>query len=242
MKYNVTAKCFEYNPPKELEFKVESPGTCPRCNLAWQPHCVCAVYTELDDDNEDEYYVDVMWLCPNCKETSISNYDSYSDPDTRFTGSFPNAVPETEFYGGIKELSPSFVKIYHEALTAERCNLFEIAGMGYRKALEFLIKDYAIKNNPADKEIIATTDLSACIKKYIANPRAEAVIKRTVWIGNDQVHYVKLHTNLDLEDLKALLNLSLSYITMELQTDEAMKIPSKSHKKAATADRGGGKD
>ena len=99
--------------------------------------------------------------------------------------------------------------------------------MGYRKALEFLVKDYAIKNNSDEEQEIKEMYLADCIKKYIANPRAEAVIERTVWLGNDQTHYVKLHDDKDLDDLKALLNLSLSYIIMELQTDEAMKISKK---------------
>lgn len=48
-----------------------------------------------------------------------------------------------EFDSEIQEISPSFVKIYNQALAAEELNLSEIAGMGYRKSLEFLIKDFA---------------------------------------------------------------------------------------------------
>lgn len=230
LKYNITAKCFEYNPPKDLEFDIESPGTCPRCNLAWQPHCICAVYTELDDDDEYSYSIDAMWLCPNCKGTSISSYDSYDDPDTYLNYSFPQTMPETEFYNGIKELSPSFVKIYQESLNAECYNLFEIAGMGYRKALEFLVKDYAIKFNQSDKEAIEKMKISDCVKKYITHPDTAEIVKRTLWIANDQVHYEKLHTDMGLEDLKNLLELSINFITMNLRAKEAMKITAKSKK------------
>ena len=35
-----------------------------------------------------------------------------------------------------------FLTIYNQSLSAEDNNLDQIAGIGYRKALEFLIKDY----------------------------------------------------------------------------------------------------
>lgn len=213
--------------PEYLNIKIEPPKTCPRCNCAWQPIYAYSTYRDCDNDSLDcVYLVGVVWVCPNCNEISLSEY-SADGFEGELMCSFPYKTPDVNFYKGIKEISPSFIKIYKEALSAEYCNLLELSGMGYRKALEFLVKDYAISKNPNNKESIAKTDLSVCIKDYIANPRAEAVMERTAWIGNDQTHYVKLHNNMDLEDLKALLDLSLSYITMELQTDEAMKIPKK---------------
>lgn len=47
----------------------------------------------------------------------------------------------------IDEISPKFNEIYKQALAAEVSNLNEIAGLGYRKSLEFLIKDIAIQKN-----------------------------------------------------------------------------------------------
>lgn len=44
----------------------------------------------------------------------------------------------------INEISPGFVKIYNQAHEAEIRLLDDIVGGGYRKALEFLIKDICI--------------------------------------------------------------------------------------------------
>jgi len=42
----------------------------------------------------------------------------------------------------IKSVSPEFYDVYDQAQFAEEMDLKEICGMGYRKALEFLIRDY----------------------------------------------------------------------------------------------------
>lgn len=41
--------------------------------------------------------------------------------------------------------------------------------MGYRKALEFLVKDYAIFLNQEDEDKIKNASLSSCINNYIDN-------------------------------------------------------------------------
>lgn len=260
MEYTINSKNFDNLNEKNIELQVDAPNICPCCNIVWQPNFVYSIYTknsffpqnkyyyndyEVFEEHEKnsykflhiyEYAVNVIWFCTNCNEVSISKYVTDGKSNTRFWCSFPKKSEKKFFCKEINELSPSFEKIYNEALIAECNNLYEIAGMGYRKALEFLVKDYAIKRKPEDKKIIEDSLLSRCINDYIDNPRAKAVAKRTAWVGNDQTHYVKLHKELDLEDLKTLLNLSLSYVTMDLQTDEAMKItaPPNAHKFQST--------
>ena len=57
----------------------------------------------------------------------------------------PLALPEKEPLSDIiSELSPNFCEIYNQAYIAEQTNLMQICGTGYRKSLEFLIKDYLI--------------------------------------------------------------------------------------------------
>lgn len=155
---------------------------------------------------------------------SFSEY-SADDFDAEFMRSFPNKIPDIKFYKGVEELSPSFVKIYKEALSAEILNLTEVAGAGYRRAFEFLVKDYAITNNPNNRKNIEEMPLDACVKIYIKHPTTLELSKRTVWLGNDQTHYINKHTDMGIKDLKNLLDLSVEYITMELKSKEARKIP-----------------
>src|SRR3989442_12039733 len=51
----------------------------------------------------------------------------------------------------IQNLSPTFCKIYTESTVVERDGLLQVCGVGYGKALEFLIKDYAKTENPDHK-------------------------------------------------------------------------------------------
>lgn len=57
----------------------------------------------------------------------------------------PMTVQGKSFGPAVEAVSPAFVKIYAEAEQALALGLKEIAGPGFRKALEFLIKDYAKK-------------------------------------------------------------------------------------------------
>ena len=53
------------------------------------------------------------------------------------------AIPLTPVkynFASVEELSPQFAELYNQAAAAEAYSLLDIAGMGYRKSLEFLIK------------------------------------------------------------------------------------------------------
>jgi len=98
--------------------------------------------------------------------------------------------------------------------------LTEIAGLGYRKALEFLTKDYAIHKNPDDKEKIEKQWLMPCLKEYYAGTNTLECAKRAVWLGNDEAHYTRKWEDKDVEDLKVLIQLTVSYIQTELLAEE----------------------
>ena len=227
MKHRVEAECYSDTIRSNITFEIETPNVCPCCNIAWQPYILKTIYTDTKWSDVYNYAVDVIWFCPNCKNPSISRYYCISTPRTSLQYSFPKNALCSDFYKGIEELSPSFVKIYKEAFNAESKGLHEVAGVGYRKALEFLVKDYAIRVAPNEKDDIEETALAKCVTKYIANPKIAQIVERTVWLGNDQTHYKKKHVGKGIEDLKILLDLSVNYITMELQAEEAMKITKK---------------
>jgi hypothetical protein len=71
------------------------------------------------------------------------------------------------FPDAVENISPAFVSIYNEALSAENSNLKEVAGAGYRKALEFLIKDYCISEKNAEENKVKSSPLMRCIEDHI---------------------------------------------------------------------------
>jgi hypothetical protein len=92
-----------------------------------------------------------------------------------------------------------------------------------RKALEFLIKDYVIKNHPTKAEEVKKMLLGNCIKDYVSDDRVKQVATRAVWLGNDETHYLRKWKDKDLSDLKNLISLTLHWIEMDELTKEAIK-------------------
>ena len=108
----------------------------------------------LLDANRSKF---AICYCPECEEMFIIHY-IYRNEGMQWyyeiNKIFPKRAENIEFDNKIQEVSEAFVKIYNQAKIAEANDLDEIAGMGYRKALEFLIKDYLIHKNSEIKEEI----------------------------------------------------------------------------------------
>ena len=93
--------------------------------------------------------------------------------------------------------------------------------MGYRKALEFLIKDYAISLNPNNSEEIKRKMLGQCINDYMENDKLKALARASSWLGNDETHYVRQNIDYSLKDLKNFISATVDFIYMELTIKEA---------------------
>jgi len=123
----------------------------------------------------------------------------------------------------ISEISPYYAQIYNQSLKAEHYDLKDIAGCGYRKSLEFLVKDYAIKNFPDKSKEIKLKTLSACINDYCDDAKLKACASRAAWLGNDETHYCRRWEGKDLQDLKVLIRLTESWILTNLLTSKYLE-------------------
>jgi hypothetical protein len=192
------------------------PDRCPFCLTAITPNPLSA--------HINNYYeqLEVMMFCPNndCQKAFIGYYHLLSGSTVAHYSectSKGNLVGK-KFSEKINEISTSFTLIYNQAYQAEQQELFEICGVGYRKALEFLIKDYAILKNQTKKEEIEKTLLSNVINQYVNEAKIKSVSKRAVWLGNDETHYIRKWEGKDLTDLKKLIDLTVHWIEMEALT------------------------
>jgi hypothetical protein len=98
----------------------------------------------------------------------------------------------------------------------------QICGVGYRKALEFLVKDYLIKQRPTDQAAIESGALGQCINTYVTDPNIKQVAERAAWLGNDETHYKRLWIDKDVTDLKRLIGLAMHWIEVDHLTAEAI--------------------
>lgn len=138
----------------------------------------------------------------------------------------PSTFKSPEFPEEIKQLSPNFIEIYGQAAAAEQDQLNQIVGVGYRKALEFLIKDYCISRQPDKVEEIKRIPLAACIKTYVDDANTRLCAERAIWLGNDETHYVRIWEDKDIKDLKTLIRLTVAWIENRQLTEKyLMEMP-----------------
>lgn len=189
------------------------PNECPFCHRHINP--------DEFGFNYERGYLDMIFKCTyiNCKRLFIVRYYSHNEYAFHLESISIGTVQEINFSNEIMSISPSFVKIYNEANHAEINGLLEICGVGYRKALEFLIKDYLIKKNPEKSDSIKKKFLGKCIQEDVMDQKVKSVAQRAVWLGNDETHYVKLWTEENLESLKKLIALTTHWIDMEILTE-----------------------
>jgi len=192
------------------------PSKCPFCKSN-----IVAVQRMGVQSNE---LVEIMYQCSHedCKKAFIAYFNkigttnpSGTIPMYEYKKSMPGNFVNKEFTKTINDISPKFGVIFNQAKNGEDLGLDEIAGMGYRKALEFLLKDYIILNNPNLDSQIKTKFLGKCIDENIENVKLKEISKRAVWLGNDETHYERRWEQRDISDLKQLIDISLHWIEME---------------------------
>ncbi len=217
------------NQPQSI-FLSGAPDECPMCRLKGVQ--IGVLYSSLKSSGR---LVICVYKCPSedCQELFLTNYAKYDTGQYRYETSYPVISKPAEFGEEIKSNFESFVKIYNQALNAEEKKMDQLAGMGYRKALEFLVKDFIIKKIEKDEkdktkakeksEKIKHTLLGSCINNHVDDPRVQVCAKRATWLGNDHTHYIKKWEDKNIEDLKLLIKLTVNWIESGLLTDKYEK-------------------
>ena len=219
MKRNIKAIDLEKDCDISVEFIPET--KCPICHTAFD-----GSYLDAYVKPAAKSVLYILHFCHACDQCFLSFYSKhyYSDEYMLETSIPRSHQEEKQFSNHIVKLSPEFVEIYNQALEAEFDGLSKICGMGYRKALEFLIKDFIIYKHPNDRDKIIKMPLSSCIQNYLDNKNIKELALKSAWIGNDQTHYFKKYENRDIIDLKNFIEAVAYYISMELTVEDAQSI------------------
>jgi hypothetical protein len=212
----VTYKCDRY------------PDECPRCHKHVHASLKLAQLLGETGKYNDRATIEAVFLCPvdDCKRYFIAYFretdggNRYGGGEFRFTGAAPWVPVAPMVFEGIRKLSPNFYEIYAQAAEADVRKLDQVAGVGYRKALEFLIKDYCSSKRPEDEGRIKATNLGPCIDTFVSDQNIKDCAKLATWLGNDETHYVRKWDNKDIHDLKSLISLTSSWIETSIKTDQ----------------------
>lgn len=211
------------------------PDTCPICHTGIDVRVKSAYVQMLG-----AFTAEVIFQCPieSCRHFFVGYY-SISGMTYYLQRLAPIKFVERVFSDEIQSISESFGQIYNEAHNAEEMGLLQICGAGYRKALEFLIKDYVIHITEDESlhEKIKSEWLGQVIQNRVTNDNVKLTASRATWLGNDEIHYVQLWTEMDINDLKTLIRLTVRWIEMEKMTqDYTERMPARDkHSESDTA-------
>jgi len=192
----------------------KEPDKCPFCHNRITPRTYNGYH--------GKYGLEIVYRCSNqdCQRLFLGIYKKDGNIFKLYSTSIGIHEPRL-FSDNINTLSPNFVEIYNQALTSEHYTLEHLSGMGYRKALEFIIKDYLISILSPEKENdIKDKFLGKCIKQDVDNQNLKDIAERAAWLGNDETHYVRKWENKDITDLKKLIDVAVHWIEMELLTKQ----------------------
>jgi hypothetical protein len=179
-----------------------------------------------------QYWLEGMYQCPNleCHHLFIAAFGRGSSGTHYFKYAMPFKPMPRAVDDALCQVSPEFAETYRQAWRAKDEQLMKIAGTGFRRALEFLVKDYASRNqNPGDIEAIQKKPLVQVIRDHIKEEGIRTVAERAAWLGNDETHYLRKWEDKDISDLIDLIDSVGHWIVIHLKTErlKASMLPKK---------------
>jgi len=215
------------------------PSECPICHFAVQANEIDWTLTSSNGNRRTPDGLECVYQCPRpeCNSFFVARYvrSDVDIPNTGLVGIAPGLrefilhelVPSTpkkpHIPDEVANTSPLFPEIYTQAIAAETYGLDQIAGGGYRKAVEFLIKDYCIFINKDAENEIKSSYLATCINKFVDSPQVKICAERAAWLGNDEIHYERRWTDKDISNLKELIILMMNWIQSSVLTHKYAK-------------------
>ncbi len=212
-------------PKQDVELDA-FPKMCPYCGLRINAEHRTAsfFYREGQFSGTQQTYLEAVFQCPSqeCSRSFMAIYEAHSS-ESHGPFFFAKTIPATGhtrlFDDFVQKVSPAFCEIWNQAYQAEQAGLTQICGMGFRKAIEFLVKDYLIWQKPEEERSILSAFLGTCISQRIDDPRIKGSAKRAAWLGNDETHYLRKWEGKDLEDMKTLIDLTVHWMLMQHLTE-----------------------
>lgn len=185
------------------------------------PYCGTCINPDLKQQSNFLDYNDMrlvllthyVWCC---KKYFLSVHEVYFNSVNTWVANLLTTYPNqkgTQLPPAFNKISPRFVDLYNQSYWAEQNNYTELAGSGYRNAMEVLIKDYAkVELGATDEDIRKCPNLQDAIIKYLPEYNMQLPAHVVRLIGNDYTHYERRYINLEVDILKDYLNILMLYI------------------------------
>lgn len=241
MKFFVTSYDFTNQQFTSMEVEyLKLPRKCPHCNQTGVQGFVSGILIEKNKGSQ--LFVDgdivttkfyITTCCYFCEKFSfhIIRYEDNIDFN-KYRQSIDFTFPKYENLDNeppqnIKDDYPDFYNIWKEATKAKNSGLHNLAGMGYRKSIEFLTTDYLLKNSiEGVTEDWITSPKTTLMQKILKldKPRLVTLGKAIAYLGNDETHYTRIHEDYSIDDLINFIDLFISEIESDLKYKKAEKL------------------
>lgn len=188
---------------------------CPHCN-AYEDATLTAQHLFDAYDNDKSQYGAVVYKCTHCQRPYLVVYRL--DPEHK-KATFETILPSEDYKfenDMLEKLSPRFLDMYNQAISAENKGSIELAAIGYRASLEILVKDYAVTELGKDKIEVSNKSLMKAIEEYLNQPSLIKTADVIRILGNDYAHYERKYPEHDFNLLKSYMDVFLHIIQTEL--------------------------
>ena len=214
------------NGNNRREISIETFSRCSLCNFDILPVHIDSFFFWDSEGRPQRNALYSLFSCPRCKRVMMRKAQIFENPMGRL-GEYsgvtfhPHNPPQTRFSDAIATLSPQFVEIYHQSEAAEAAGLNEVCGIGYRKAIEFLVKDYCCSVDLEHVDNIRSEFLGQTLNRIQEN-RIKTLAQGAVWLGNDETHYVRKNEDRDVKDMKRFIAALVHFLESEFAFQEAL--------------------
>lgn len=224
----------EYRGSGSYKTYFEIPNLCPHCGEKMSPRYCYGLSRQTYNSSDKNATVGLLLQCVSCEKyfarmfllNQLNDSGARQEIELSYNPPIDANIPEK-----INTISKDFPEIYMQALKAKQANLKQIYGMGLRKALEFLVKDFGIYLHPESAEDIKKRQLGYVIDNYFKEfADITALFKAATWIGNDETHYERKHPDKDAETINRFISVTMSQISSRLTLDEAVTMIEESAK------------
>ena len=201
------------------------PATCPHCGTGTD---AVSTAREIFAYSGSSNLLLSAAKCTSCHRTFFfANLRESGNSDAEVVCMYPdkNIVYENDT---LKKVSPRFIRMYNQALYAEKNGDTELAAIGYCTALTTLIKDYAIGVLGKPAEEVASRNLYQVIGDYLLQKELINTPDLIRILGDDYVHYNDRYPTRDLVILKGYMEIFLKQIEMQLLIRSAADVTLKS--------------
>lgn len=189
----------------------KKPSVCPHCGFGTD----APLHQKGTFSFNGHYLFIATCTCTACGKNFFFSCE-YNFGKTDYDPIIYPSIAFTPYSNDIFEkISPRFTDMYNQALQSEFHKNIELAAVGYRSALEILIKDYAVNELGLNPEEVSSKKLCSAIGTYLNQEDLVKTADVVRILGNDYTHYERKYPQHDFELLKGYMEIFLKQIEVQ---------------------------